>query len=1779
VGNLEGPNGKEGKEGAEAEVGVATSTDQRPANERRFEPLLHPIQKIFVPVINSDPFYYVIMGAIFVNCIQLATTSPLDDDPQGMKDMYEVIDWILFSIFCVEFVLKHLALFHHYWCDNWNILDGTIVIFSCLGKWPAFGDYPAARVLRVIRPLRVLGKLDGMKKIFATLANAAAALGDTLLLCCLIFFMFGIVGCTLFAGVTRHRCYVYNATNPSQLPWLDESDEVRCGGAHGCDPGEKCVYHSEAPNYSITSFDNIPIGFLTLFVAITLEGWVDVMYLIQDGYSWVGGCLYFCMLIIFGSLFTLNLALAVICDAYDNQDEDWEVAMEESKVALKKVHLDLEANNLDKIGMHCNAAKEQIEGSLDRISMLLKIPEDQKVTLHEEQGTSWSEDMENSEAVIDEQRKTIMECSADCNAIAANLEQANCPEFEIVGTIGSLMEEMELMLDEEEEEDDGGPAPALEEFAPSMYKWVQESPGGMRSCLWNTRMFFYKIATSSAFDMVIMFFILFNTTTLAMFHAGETQVSHTVPVTNITVTRSEGAKMDQGIADALDALNYVFIVVFTLEVLVKVIGLGVREYVKDGFNIFDFIIVLLSFVELGLDGDSSLSALRTFRLARIFKLAKRWKALRDLVATILDTLPAMSYLSVLLCLFMFIMSVAGMMFFGGKFNKDEIEGRHLYDNFGISMVTVFQQLTGENWNTVLYDGINATSGVAVIYFLVLQVLGGFVILNLFLAILLSNFGSEETTQFPSCADIKAMLGCGSDEAEDKPTPFSGPQATAKVHPESVEAQAAPEEAPEVEEEGEAKEAPRTPEASSVEDPRSPNSETKLVNPENNISVGKILGKAKEKDEDEKIRKGQGLGIEDMDVQGRALYYFESTNINRRKLALLVGWVPSGEPTNTFFNNFILAMIVISSVLLAVDQPDLDPDSGLKTFLNWCDIVFTILFTIEMLIKWVVYGFMFTPDAYMKNGWNLLDFFIVITSILALPANAAFGSGDDSPFASLKVLRTFRAFRPLRMINRRPGLKIVVDAIIQCLPEFVNISIVMCLVYLVFAIMGCQLWAGKFWSCNDKASEIRTSADCVGTYDVDGVATAREWTNMPINFDDVFVAMLTLFEVASLEIWLDVMYAAMDAPDNIGEQPTRYNQGAMAAIYFIIFVIIGAFLMLNLFVGAVVDNFNRIKKEMDKKGAIMTKEQEAFVQSMKTMFNKKPSAKAIPPPKTSLGGLRYKLYKIIFWDATTGKEARRNGTPLFDHIIMVLITLNIVVMALPVWTQPNFPTEVGTKAAIEAQDTNWNEALEKINYAFNGLFIIEATMKLMGLGCRQYFQSGMNTFDFCIVCVSVVGMIVDIALGSNLDPSISSVISVVKAGRVVRIFRLAMRIKGIRKLLETLIYTLPSLWNVTMLLLIVLFIFTVLGMAFFGKQEYNQGYFSLYNHNANFRYFWTGFLTLFRMSTGESWNGLMHDSMETVSPYAWVYYCVYMIVASYLLFQLIVAVVLEQFSSAAQEDDAVVTPDDIEAYAVTWRDMDPDNTQYISLAQLPIFFKALDPPLGLGPDATNSEMMEFFGNIQLGLHGDHGQAHYVDTFFSLVKNAYQEKYSHRWSGNLPIDIQYEMTQQLLAGFKSRVEVPPSAEQPALENFAALKIQSIARARAGKKKSLQKALTLNEKALCNLVDQAQLSARKEKEMPEQQVDGSVPAAAQEEASPSSQNPDDRAMTPVQALPSEEQDEQPQNNQVPAPVEKSALPPLVPQSEGGEASEPSPPRLPITVSDPGGDGSTAAQSESKT
>jgi len=1746
------PNGVEPspvKEGDEADKGTDAPVVQQgmqhqaiPPAQRRREPDTTVIQKQFLPVINSDAFYYVIMGAIALNCLQLACMSPLDPspDPQIMQDLNVAIDILLFVVFSVEFVIKHLALYPAgYWADPWNKLDGTIVIVGYLKYIPGVGEYPAIRVLRIIRPLRVIGKLEGMKKILVTIGAAFDGLKDTLLLCCLIFFMFGIIGCTLFAGVTRHRCMSSSLDSSNNTVWSTTDDERPCGGWHKCRvDGEKCMFNEGAAFAdavpTVVNFDNILTAFLNLFVMITLEGWVDVMYLIQDGYGYWGSTIVFHFLILFGSLFVLNLALAVISDAYENQEEDWEPAERNATFELRLVMLDDEARALEDLGYQFRAETEEKEG-LENAVEFADTPEE--------------EDKINDE--LDASNNKLKAVSANVGKIADMLDaqpDGCCAKEAILVRI--MADLMDAYLEQEEE------VPELSD------EQVLEQHTQIRQGMASWQAAIHLVATNWWFDKLIMFFIIFNTLVLAMEHTREEYVDGI----------KQATKMPTDMSDALTSLNYLFIVVFTGEVLVKGPGLGLRVYLIESpevsWNRFDVFIVIMSYVELAFAGNSSLSALRTMRLARVAKLAKSWKKMQQILNTILDTLPAMSYLSILLMLFMFIASVAGMMFFGGEFQENVMDAedgrRNLFDNFGISMLTVFQMLTGENWNSVLNDGIRWTSWACVPYFLVVQILGGFVILNLFLAILLGGFGDEDEEEdaggFPSLADITSSC-------------FT----TAKVEPLMPEKTEAPTPEPDTKADDAAvaadsgngasseAEAGKGTGAGSTDDAILPKAKRDFSDP-GSRSVAALNAEIRRRDEEEKARPPIVPCIADMDVQGTALFCFPPDDTLRRHLALLVGWTPKGEESRaTPFANFIFAMIIISSITLAMDEPILDKDAPLKTALNALDVVFTAIFLFEMVAKIIVHGFWFTEDAYLKDGWNCLDFFIVVTSVLALPSNAILGGGDNSPVASLRVLRTFRALRPLRMINRAPGLKVVVDAIFVCLPSFISIALVTSVVYLVFAIMGVQLWSGKFWSCND--GDVANVTECIGTM-ADG--TPRVWDNKPLNFDNVLKAMLTLYEVSTLEIWLDVMYAAMDVPEKLGDQPKK-NQSWFYCFYFVIFIVIGSFIMMNLFVGAVVDNFNKIKGEMDKKGAVMTPEQEAFVQSMKTMFNKKPAPKATPPDKDSgiFGLLRYKIFRFItdaprrfvpeWWpeclhpfkvdineqimrmrgklaklgegaekeakkaelerlrakkaDAEATSTAddlkmhrdeleelsirRRKGeTSLFDHVIMFLIATNILVMAAPVWVMPPAGTEVGSKEDIEAQKTDWNTGLESCNAVFNFLFVIEAVLKLTGLGFNQYFSVGMNTFDFCIVTVSVVGFVVDQAL-ENVDPGLISIISVIKAGRVVRIFRLAMRVKGIRKLLETLIYTLPSLANVAALLVIILFIFTVLGMAFFGDQQYNQPPFELYTEHANFRTFRNGFFTLFRMSTGESWNGIMHDSMDQVSKQAYIFYVAYMIVGSDLLFNLIVAVVLEQFSSAAAEEDdsAVVKPDDIDNYRDAWLIFDRSSTHLIDFGTLPSFLKALDEPLGLPRDATTADVMDFMKESRLMSHG--GKAHYVETFFSLVMFAYKNKYGTRWKGTLDEDMLIEMTKTLTEGFPTIATVDSGSADTAVSNFAALKIQSITRKRQAAKRSAgireQKGLPpLEAKTMEGEVQEAPSQEAPSQEAPTDQAQDNGPPA---------------------------------------------------------------------------------------
>lgn len=153
--------------------------------------------------------------------------------------------------------------------------------------------------------------------------------------------------------------------------------------------------------------------------------------------------------------------------------------------------------------------------------------------------------------------------------------------------------------------------------------------------------------------------------------------------------------------------NLFFTVVFAVEMVLKLSGYGLKKYFSQGFNIFDCFIVIMSFVELlSPAGSSSLSVLRAFRLLRIFKIIKSWKSLRRLLATVLESLTAITNLAILIFLYLFISALLTKQFYSGELHDgDGNVSRYRFSTTGDALVSVFIVLTGENWNEIMIQTV------------------------------------------------------------------------------------------------------------------------------------------------------------------------------------------------------------------------------------------------------------------------------------------------------------------------------------------------------------------------------------------------------------------------------------------------------------------------------------------------------------------------------------------------------------------------------------------------------------------------------------------------------------------------------------------------------------------------------------------------------------------------------------------------------------------------------------------------------------------------------------------------------------------------------------------------------------------------------------------------------------------------------------------------------------------------------------------------------------------
>ena len=1595
----------------------------------------NPMRKAMIKVVKSQTFDQFILLLILANCVFLAMdTKEVLFEESAWGKATAMSEHIFTGIYVVEMCMKIIAMgFFYgkgsYLSDPWNRMDFFVVVLGLLGYLPGMGNYSGIRTVRILRPLRTITGVKGMRQLVVTLLRSLPMLFDVLILVFFAFFIFGIIGVQLFMSKTSQRCAILgnpaagcescglqdaagytgcdtSCVIPAAPTWVyqgGEDGDVLCsgprwnsypdrgdaGGGNACPAGQYCVQQrkQDLPNFGFSNFDNIAWAWLTIFQCISMEGWTNIMYMVMDTTStWTWP--YFVVLIVFGSFFAVNLALAVLYVYFTGAGE---------------------------------------EGRDDDEEKELPIP---------------------------------------------------TQEGEVAVTHRNALQKM---------------------------------------C--------FKIASSQRFEQVTIGLIILNTAVMA----------------------SDHNRMPRMQEQANEYVNYFLFAYFVVEMIIKLIGFGPRGYAKDQMNLFDGFVVLMSCVEVVVgfissdNGNNYLSVLRTFRLLRVFKLARSWKQLNDIITTMFKSLAGISYLSLILLLFMYVFALLGMQLFGYEFidcggygieaankncpagmtkecpdhfdcyapcessqvgqwvtfvgaegglggecvkyggakwnpNKRTEEAvseeylvwlgrseyaRHSFDNIFWAFITIFQILTGENWNEVMYDGMRHTNSWTCVYFIVLVVLGNYIILNLFLAILLDNFG-----------------GVGEDDDGEGEESVHGkkgsrPSSRAKSLKDGGGA-GAPNAIPSIKDEKGNK-------------LKSYNSMAAWKT-EDFVSKKSDLEKLKEQGVDPKhILYGKHVPA----LKHSSLYIFGPHNPLRLAITKVI--------YHKYFEYFIIGVILISSIILAVDGPAYSKDAPvydkdlpnlqdkLKTVMDIMDTVFLFFFVFEAMLKVIVRGFIAHEGAYLRSAWNVLDFIIVIVGLIAFGIEYSDGSSRD--LMAVRALRTFRALRPLRMASRAQGMKVVVNALFSAVPGITNVAFVCLLFYVIFGILGLNLFMGKMYYCGD-ASNIaahlvpesvgvldaamtrawcfrddgahfhycpaktdplyasrnewtsvldlpRASGDSwtcskttAGTgftaaWDVEVSGTiGAEWTCTPgadtvtayasgaeftalaaangagdytikstceprayqtawvnprdYDFDNIGHSMLSLFEMATLEGWLEIMYHGADTTE-IDLQPIRDNN-PYYCLFFAFFIIVGSFFVMNLFVGVTIDKFNEMKEKQEK-SVFLIDEQQSWVTIQRLLVGIRLKKTANRP----LNRMRNFIYDIV--------TSRR-----FESLILTLIMVNIVVMSM-------------THADMSE---DFEQGLFLVNCGFAAIFCVEAIMKLIAFKPGGYFRDPWNTFDFFVVTLSVVG----IAVTLTTDIS-ATYLSIIRVFRVARIFRLIPKAKGLKKLFQTLLYSLPALTNVGAVLFLFFFIFAVLGMNLFGKVRITGNFLNRY---ANFETFGFSMLTLFRMATGEAWNGIMHDCMITkdcvyyqdpatgdvtyynqedsfwqdldedtytnqCTPHpvgAIIFFCFFCILCAFVMLNLVIAVILDNFQNNSKTSELGVSKEDMMHFTDVWMRLDPRATYYIPAEKLPRVIGAMDHPVGtrgLSKREAKTKCMHVIMTVDIPNHD--GKIHFLETLHALT----------------------------------------------------------------------------------------------------------------------------------------------------------------------------------------------------
>ena len=1510
----------------------------------------HPYRRSVNSVVTSKWFEGFLFLVIVCNCLTIATVNFSSFRPYQAQ--FDIADDVFTCIFTVEMLLKMVALgvfvkHRGYFHSKWNIMDFIITIagladlITQLAGFPlVIGEFQAARSFRLLRPLRALSVLGSLRLILNSIVTSLRRLLDVLLLGLCFTIVMALIAQQFFDGTLGHRCYTleeqFNASLPigNQYSYQYErlTDSPVCGGSTNAsiafssvrtpalDPpyvvAESdapefsyryfCPYNSycmpaENPENGFISYDNLLATFMSLYSVVALENWSAILYRTQQANTQFV-VFFFLALVVVGTFFILNLVLVIVSASFNKAITADKIRKAKGEAEERRKREERLRMRTEKLAIQNAPARDSKKtsatpnNSMSAAATPPIVAPDQPVAntsvLASEEGTS----VPIADAVP----------SAVADAASSDDEDGN---WQLLTNVDLIEETQRSLLAPESTAGDlvASPTMTLEvnilNSTQTRTSKRRPKPTGFPGII---RYYVHKKITKRMwFAVTVAIAVVCNVVIMALAYHG----------------------MPQSLAQTIVIANIAFLGIFSFEILLKLIGEPLSLLIRDPLNIFDFIVTIACCVELGVSGTAQLSI---FRCVRLFRLMYVSDSLKSTIVVLVNALRSVWSLLVLMGLMIFLFALLGMEIFSGKMcgmggtsptrvNTSVCNDvpRDNFDNVGYGVLTVFVIIAGDGWRDIATTGMEAVGAETAAYFLLCYMIGGYLLLNLFVAVLLS---SKDEIAAQERKRKQQEEEEGKKRGESTFTYFSNdPQSNRFTQGDQ-----------EMDTKRILEQPLRSPEDAAADEELDDWDDT------GSPTAADITGDPWEM-----------LGLTDT-LMDRTLYVKrrrEEIEAAKNPLRRFAGRVVD----NRIFSLLVLAVIAFSMFSLALHTPMHHPDHQLEQFVGYSDVAVAGFFFIEASLKLLSLGIRGplegNPNSlpgYFHNPWNVFDFFLMLCAAAGAVLNF---STDHTAVQVNNYIRLTRALRPLSIVGRNPRLEVIFRSLLYSIPALRNATLLVFIVWIVYGILGTQLFGGRLYACTSRTWGDASYGEIAWLQNRTGCLEAGyNWTTPRQNFDHLGYSMMTLFQICTIDTWNPIMYNAIDAVDfEIAPQP---NNAPWRAAYFVSFIVCQTFFMINFFVSVMVDAYfttkaiieENMRHTLTKHSAqLLSAEQQDFAEFYRRtlMFVKPP----LHIPMAS-GSVRLQIRRLVRWKH-------------FEAVTFACALVQVASQAVSFHGQPELMTEI----------LFWSDV------GFTGFFTLVGFLKFIVYGPRLFFVNKTNILEGSVnICTwAGVGMqIAGITRDSNQVAFAAS--RLLRLTRVFRLYRIYYITTGIRILFDTLVVSAPNFLSVFFLLFLFFFLFAVVGIRLFGRLHRGPDNAPGINGYANFETFPVALTTLLRVATVDNWNHVMWGAAiaepacdrhlgDCGRPIlANIFFVLFIMMGNWIGINFFTAVLMEAFSKADKQENYVIQEEDVIRFKTLWKEV-AGTEGAMSLASLVIFMTELGAPIGPDWNAMYEERMK------------------------------------------------------------------------------------------------------------------------------------------------------------------------------------------------------------------------------